>query len=401
MLCIFLGTYIPPALIFPRKNMKAELMDGAPVGSVAFTQENGYMNSDIFPKWLKHFAKYAKPSKQNKVLLLLDGHTSHKSLDALLYAKENGIILFCFPPHCTHRLQPLDVSFFGPLNAYYNQELTNWLKNNPGRVVTHFQVASLFNAAYIKAATIPNALSGFSATGIAPFNDNIFPDWMFAAAEVTNAEEDDNRDENPVQDGQLNKVNVMTNSVQSFQSTKVSNEKTNETLVLPVPGINPDPSIEEISPMPKVAEIVRRKRRKGSYGNLTTTPEIEKLKYEESQKKEVMLRKAARTVKKKIGREIEQDEDSQKKEGMIRKSERTMNKKCLMEDENEDEQAEGFDVGDDLDEEDSPCIYCNELYSWSLSKELWFQCEICKKWAHAECAGVDRKTKMFKCEICT
>lgn len=146
-LCIFLGTYLPPALIFPRKNMKAELMDGAPVGSVAFTRENGYMNSDIFPKWSKHFAKYAKPSKQNKVSLLLDGHTSHKSLDALVYAKENGIILFCFPPHCTHRVQPLDVSFFGPLNAYYNQELTNWLKNNPGRVVTHFQVASLFNAA--------------------------------------------------------------------------------------------------------------------------------------------------------------------------------------------------------------------------------------------------------------
>lgn len=36
-----------------------------------------------------------------------------------------------------------------------------------------------------------------------------------------------------------------------------------------------------------------------------------------------------------------------------------MNKKCVMEDENEDEQAEGFDAGGDLDEEDTPCIYCN------------------------------------------
>lgn len=395
--------------------MKAELMDGAPVGSVAFTQENGYMNSDIFPKWLKHFAKYAKPSKQNKVLLLLDGHTSHKSLDALVFAKENGIILFCFPPHCTHRVQPLDVSFFGPLNAYYNQELTNWLKGHPGRVVTHFQVASLFNAAYIKAATIPNALSGFSATGIAPFNDNIFPDWMFAAAEVTNAEEDDNRGENQIQDGHLNEiddvnVNVMTNSVPIVQSTKVSNENNNETLVFPGPSscsqnvfprTNLDLSIEEISPIPKVAETVRRKRKKGSYGNLTTTPEIEKLKNEVAQKKEVMLRKSARTVKKKIGREIEQDEDTQKKERVLRKSARTMVKKCVIEDEDENEQAEDFEVGEHLDEEDSPCIYCNELYSWSLSRELWFQCHACKKWAHAECAGADRKTKMFTCEICS
>lgn len=90
---------------------------------------------------------------------------------------------------------------------------------------------------------------------------------------LTNTEEDDNRGENQIQDGHLNEideVNVMTNLVPSVQSTKVSNEKSNETLVLPGPSscsqnifqrTNLDLSIEEISPMPKVAEIVRRKRK--------------------------------------------------------------------------------------------------------------------------------------------
>jgi hypothetical protein len=61
---------------------------------------------------------------ENKVLLILDGHGSHKHLDALEFVKVNGVILLCLPPHCTHRMQPLDVSFFRPLDAYYNPEMT-------------------------------------------------------------------------------------------------------------------------------------------------------------------------------------------------------------------------------------------------------------------------------------
>ena len=91
----------------------------------------------------------------------------------------------------------MDVSFYRPLVSYYNQELTNWLKNQPRRVITYYKVASLFNAAYIKAATIPTALSGFS---ISPFNDSSFPDWMFAAAEVTDNKENEvqTQDDNPM-----------------------------------------------------------------------------------------------------------------------------------------------------------------------------------------------------------
>lgn len=131
------GVFLPPAFIFPRKNMKHELLDQCPSGSVGFAQENGWINSEIFVKWLQHFVKHVKPSKDDRVLLLLDGHSSHKHFEAQLFAKENGIILFCFPSHCTHRIQLLDISFFGPLTTYYNQQMTMWLKSHPGRVVTH------------------------------------------------------------------------------------------------------------------------------------------------------------------------------------------------------------------------------------------------------------------------
>jgi hypothetical protein len=143
------------------------------------------MTSELFKKWLEHFATYTSPSPTNKVLLLLDGHCSHKSYEAVDYARQNGIILLCFPPHCTHRLQPLDVVFFGPLKTYFNQETTKWLKSHPGRAVTQFQISGLLNAAYGKAATAGIATSGFRQTGIVPFNPDIFPDHLYAPVDVT------------------------------------------------------------------------------------------------------------------------------------------------------------------------------------------------------------------------
>lgn len=53
------------------------------------------------------------------------------------------------------------------------------------------------------------------------------------------------------------------------------------------------------------------------------------------------------------------------------------------------------------DEEDCPCIYCNDLYSRSKPGESWLRCMSCFRWAHASCADVSKKTKRFICELCS
>ena len=145
-----IGTFVPPVFIFPRKRFKNDSIDSAPLGSKAFCQEKGWMTSEIFLKWLEHFVHHYSASKTNKKFLLLDGHVTHKSLAVLEYAKENGVVIFCFPADYTHRVQSLDVGFFGPLQTYYDQEIQTWLRQHPGRVVTHFQVPGLLNNAYLK-----------------------------------------------------------------------------------------------------------------------------------------------------------------------------------------------------------------------------------------------------------
>jgi len=180
-----MGHFVPPAIIFPRKRWKAELGDGSPLGTLHLCQESGWMTSELFKQWLEHFVSFAHPSTENKVLLLLDGHSSHKSYEAISYARQHGVVIMCFPAHCTHRLQPLDCSFFGPLKGYYMQEATRWMKNHPGRQITQFQISTLFGAAYRRAATAENAFSAFQVTGIVPFNPNKFPDWMYAPSATT------------------------------------------------------------------------------------------------------------------------------------------------------------------------------------------------------------------------
>lgn len=171
------GQFIPPMIIFPRQCMKIELMDGTPPGCVYRCHPSGWMQSDIFTEWFQHFVTCSASSVSNPSLLILDGHATHtKNLAVIDLARQNGVVLLVLPPHCSHRMQPLDVSFMKPLSTFYSQECEKWLRSHPGRVITMFQVGAVFGAAYVRASTPEIAISGFKATGIYPVNRDVFTD---------------------------------------------------------------------------------------------------------------------------------------------------------------------------------------------------------------------------------
>ena len=86
-------------------------------------------------------------------------------------------------------MQPLDVGFMYPLNTYYEQETQAWLRNNPGKIITLYEIGQLFGNAYQKTATVQTSCNGFKNTGICPYNPNIFPDDLFKPSETTNRKE--------------------------------------------------------------------------------------------------------------------------------------------------------------------------------------------------------------------
>ncbi|GBM59619.1 hypothetical protein AVEN_218931-1 [Araneus ventricosus] len=81
--------------------MNPFLYKDEPNGNFALISDTGYMNSHLFIDCLKHFVKHAKPSAEDPVLLIADNHTSHCSLPAVLFCRENHIPFLTLLTHAT------------------------------------------------------------------------------------------------------------------------------------------------------------------------------------------------------------------------------------------------------------------------------------------------------------
>jgi hypothetical protein len=136
---------------------------------------------EIFTKWFQHFIANVKPSADDPVLLVLDGHYSlTRNVEIIEMARANVVAIVCIPPHSTHKMQPLDVSFISPFKTCYFQETENWLKQHENRVVSTYQIGELMGNAYLKSATGQIAINDFRKTGLYPCNRNIFNDYEFS-----------------------------------------------------------------------------------------------------------------------------------------------------------------------------------------------------------------------------
>ena len=163
-----LGSAIPPFFIFPGQRMLPELMEGKTVGASGTVTASGWSNSDVFRTYMKdHFLKYVQGRNGEPILVLYDGHRSHIALDLIEWARDNNIILFVLPPHCSHILQPMDIGCFGPLQIIYNQECLTFSRKNH-RTVTRYDVCGLACKAYSTALSPSNLQASFSKAGIHP-----------------------------------------------------------------------------------------------------------------------------------------------------------------------------------------------------------------------------------------
>ena len=183
------GNFVPPVLIYPRKRQNEALLHGAPFGTIQMCSDSGFINSDLFVDWLKHFQASVKSSQQDPVLLVVDNHSSHISLASVLYCREHSIHVTSLPPHSSHKTQPLDVCFYGPLKVHYATAAENWMAMHPGRAISQYQVAELLNVAYSRVASVGIASKAFAAVGIWPLNRSIFTADDFVGSLVTDRPE--------------------------------------------------------------------------------------------------------------------------------------------------------------------------------------------------------------------
>ncbi|XP_039284921.1 uncharacterized protein LOC120351467 [Nilaparvata lugens] len=90
-----------------------------------------------------------KPTKDDPVLLIPDGHNTHtKNIDVMNLAWDNFIPIMSLPPHTSHKLQPLDKSFMGPLKHHYSEQIWHFIRHSE-KQVGPCDIAELLGQAYL------------------------------------------------------------------------------------------------------------------------------------------------------------------------------------------------------------------------------------------------------------
>ena len=193
----------------------------------------------------------------------MDNHNSHITLEGVELAKNHGLDLLTLPPHCSHKLQPLDVGVFGAFKKFYSSFCNEWHLSHPGETLSLYYVAGLSNKAFVKSCTLENITSSFRRTGIFPFNSEIFTEDEFLPSTVT--------------DQVQNVYSGVTNIDASVLDTTEAAVQSTSTPASSNPGCSleavPETSlIESIAPLPKARPRKIRRRKRVSSAIITRTP---------------------------------------------------------------------------------------------------------------------------------
>lgn len=171
------GSALPPGLIYQGdshdlQDSWLEEFDSSVDSAYFAVSKKGWTNEDLGLSWL---SKILEPNTAEKAgngrrLLIVDGHSSHVNMKFIDFCDKHNIILVVFPPHSTHRLQPLDVGIFSPLATAYSNQINQIIQSSSGFTrITKRSFWSIFREAWKKSLTPENICSSFAATGIYPF----------------------------------------------------------------------------------------------------------------------------------------------------------------------------------------------------------------------------------------
>ena len=222
------------------------------------------------------------------VINIYDGHGSHLSIEAIEKAKKTDIHFLCLPSHCTHLLQPLDVSVMFSLKTHFGKACKRFLAQNVGRAITEADLACLVGQAWPLALTPSNLMSGFCKSGIYPLNPgrivdrHMAPSHIFVELEesppVSSHEHSSRSEESPqsllsVSSSQLQ----VSNSSQSDQPSIASLQSSRKT-------------IDEILSLPKPTTQTSKRKVKGLTSTTqvpTDTPFLDRLKERKAVREEI------------------------------------------------------------------------------------------------------------------
>jgi hypothetical protein len=193
--------------------------------------------------------------------LFVDGHGSHITLKFPEWAQAHKILVAVYPPHSTHRLQPLDVGCFAPLATYYSQLLERQTRLSECQtLMTKRDFFRCLYPAWQEAFTAETVSSSWCKTGLFPFNPGL----------VLNKLRPRNQKE-PTPRGSLSSSSVFWDSSSGTRKLRAI--------------INKTAAQKTKKMMKRLSDDLQTSRAKATLGRLGRQKTIEALRYEKKKRK--------------------------------------------------------------------------------------------------------------------
>lgn len=130
------GELLPPYVVYKAKGMSESWVTGGPPGARYNRTKSGWFDNEIFADWFESLIVPWARRKEGVKVIIEDNVSSHFSESVFKACSELNILFVCLPPNSTHFLQPLDVSFFGPLKSTWKHVLGEWKRDGRNRTLT-------------------------------------------------------------------------------------------------------------------------------------------------------------------------------------------------------------------------------------------------------------------------
>ena len=114
------GQVLLPMIIFEKAFPLSPYFCEGPTNALYAKSPIGDMDLLPFLEWFQEIF-IVHTSHLGKILLFINGHCSHITVDLINAPIHNNIILYCLLPHATHILQPLDVAVYRPLKMHFSR----------------------------------------------------------------------------------------------------------------------------------------------------------------------------------------------------------------------------------------------------------------------------------------
>ena len=358
-------------------------------------------------------------------------------------ARANSIHLVCFPPHCTHIIQPLDVSVFGPVKAAWKSVLKMHQLETCAATVTKEDFPMLLARLFEKSFLPQHFISGFTKCGLCPLSRDKIPSHKlqksnpYVKSVLPESEKDElsgklTPRERPAQneenshtrihiqtdssDGHSQSENLNTSSDELSRSEKSDNtEKPSKSnIVLELSGnCSINGTVTPIR-LHRDRQVDKRKVRPKFYGEALTLDEVHDRIVAEKEEKEAAAKqnrkaakqkKAAVKVKKTVAKQkkaaaIQSRTQSSKAKLQMFKSKATLapplNQNSTSSDLSEEETISS-------EEDDGVCEECAACYKddEKMKRKCWMGCDTCDRWFHYQCVGFSSiPDSYWSCKYC-